>query len=68
MFEKYRYDKNNYSLYIWGYAMSMLDIYKTNEMLLLDINLEDIMKEFEARDVHAHLKPIKDFAEWTFYG
>ena len=48
--------------------MSMLDIYKTNEMLLLDINLEDIMKEFEARDVHAHLKPIKDFAEWTFYG
>ena len=46
--------------------MSMLDIYKTNEMLLLDINLEDIMKEFEARDVYAYLKHSK--VEWTFYG
>ena len=46
--------------------MSMLDIYKTNEMLLLDVNLEDIMREFEARDVYAFLKPTQ--VEWTFYG
>ena len=33
-FEKYRTDMDNFSLFIWGYAMNMLDFYEANDMLL----------------------------------
>ena len=41
-FEKFREDKNNISLYIWGYAMIMLDLYMTNDMVMVLHNPEDL--------------------------
>ena len=42
--------------------MIMLDTYKKNEMLLLDVNHEGITAELRARGEYPILN------EWTFYG
>ena len=63
-FEKYRRDKNNFSLYIWGHAMILLDLYMTNDMLLHD------PEGFEIEDLGEVPYWIKlgDPSEWIYYG
>ena len=33
-FKKYEHDRNNFSLYIWGYVMPLKEYYKANNMVL----------------------------------
>ena len=47
LFEKYRYDRNYFSLYIWAYAMIMIDHYSAFDMFLDDMNFEDIEGDLE---------------------
>ena len=35
-FRKYENDRNNFTLYIWGYVMLMIDYYETENLILTD--------------------------------
>ena len=78
-FEKYRHDEKNFSLYIWGHAMIMLDHYLTNEMLLQldDVEFEDLFGLWKNKlsrrqnvDPEAFIgeDELSDPSEWTYYG